>query len=599
MGIRTEMSSKTGTIFSEDVLKIEICGPHEDYLTIIDVPGIFRNHTEGITTKEDINLVNNLVRRYIKDKRTIILAVLPSNVDIATQEIIALAEEYDRLGERTLGVLTKPDLVTESNAKNSVCNLVSGKRMPLSLGYYIVRNRGADDGNKVEHNALEKMFQEEPWSALPSERVGIFALKKQLEALLAQITRREFPSLRKEVSEKLAECQKDLDTLGPARPTEKEQRGYLSAIARNFEGLTREALSAQYSHDRFFEKPETRLITLLVNLTGVFSDSFRQNGQIRHFKDIGSITPLSKAELSAAETFTFAPFEFHAYLRECFEEYGDINIDDYPELGGIVTEQIEIEEPQDGVMEWIKELYLQSRGVDLGTFSPDLLSVAFVEQSRQWEQMVRVYMGEVVRLIHHFMAKALRAVCADDDITKEIWSAIIDPVLERYKAGLEQGLLLVDIERYQRPFTLNRSFNEEVQVARGKRTKEMLRPKAWRNSKQYDEDKMVIHLDDVPHATTAKTNEQHLEEEIHDKLYSYYHLAVDRFMDNIFRQAVSYHLLYGPLSPLNIFSQGWVIDLDTEKLELMVGEKEATKRRRQILTKKRKDLKVALEILKA
>ena len=134
-------------------------------------------------------------------------------------------------------------------------------------------------------------------------------------------------------------------------------------------------------------------------------------------------------------------------------------------------------------MQWIKELHLQSRGMDLGTPGPDMLPAAFGEQSRQWEQIVRVYMGKVVRLIHHFMAKALRAVCADDDITKEIWTAIMDPVLRGYKSGLYQAILLVEVERYQRPFTLNRFFNEEMQAARGKRMREMLKPRTWRNAK--------------------------------------------------------------------------------------------------------------------
>lgn len=37
--------------------------------------------------------------------------MVPANVDIATQEIIQMAEDADQLGQRTLGVLTKPDLV--------------------------------------------------------------------------------------------------------------------------------------------------------------------------------------------------------------------------------------------------------------------------------------------------------------------------------------------------------------------------------------------------------------------------------------------------------------------------------------------------------
>ncbi len=38
-------------------------------------------------------------------------AVVPANVDVATQEIVQLAEDADPKGKRTLGVITKPDLV--------------------------------------------------------------------------------------------------------------------------------------------------------------------------------------------------------------------------------------------------------------------------------------------------------------------------------------------------------------------------------------------------------------------------------------------------------------------------------------------------------
>jgi hypothetical protein len=219
MGIRTDSSSNQGNIFSEDVLKIEICGSDADYLTVIDVPGIFRTPTEGVTTKDDIKLVENMVKRYIMDTRTIILAVLPSNVDAATQEILMFAEEYDRTGERTLGVLTKPDLVTERSAKEVVCSLVLGKRRPLTLGYHVVRNRGADDGDTFHYASAEEMFQGEIWNTLPKDRVGVQALRYRLSELLGAITRKEFPKLRKEVQMRLDECQKELESIGPARQT--------------------------------------------------------------------------------------------------------------------------------------------------------------------------------------------------------------------------------------------------------------------------------------------------------------------------------------------------------------------------------------------
>ena len=60
MGLRTPSNPDGQKAFSEDVLKIEKCGPNEDYLTVIDVPGIFRITTKGITTNEDKNLVRNM-----------------------------------------------------------------------------------------------------------------------------------------------------------------------------------------------------------------------------------------------------------------------------------------------------------------------------------------------------------------------------------------------------------------------------------------------------------------------------------------------------------------------------------------------------------
>ena len=47
-------------------------------------------------------------------------AVVPANIDITTQEIIQMAEDADPDGHRTLGVLTKPDLV-DQGAEEKVC----------------------------------------------------------------------------------------------------------------------------------------------------------------------------------------------------------------------------------------------------------------------------------------------------------------------------------------------------------------------------------------------------------------------------------------------------------------------------------------------
>ena len=126
MGLKDTGTSNSGTnTFSDDVLKIEIRGPKQQHLSVIDVPGIFRNTMEGMTTDSDIDKVRNIVNRYMQNPRSVILAVVPANVDIATQEILKMAGKCDIQGERTLGVLTKPDLV-DKGAENRVIDLVEG-----------------------------------------------------------------------------------------------------------------------------------------------------------------------------------------------------------------------------------------------------------------------------------------------------------------------------------------------------------------------------------------------------------------------------------------------------------------------------------------
>lgn len=202
MGIRPPDGAPDADLitFSEDILKIEINGPDQPALTVIDVPGIFRNPTPGLTTESDMALVTSMVKSYIKDPRTIILAVIPCNVDIATQDILKLAKDADPSGSRTMGVLTKPDLAPERAVQQNILDLIQGKRQDLKLGYCVVKNRGADDeGSTLQKRNDEEaaFFRQVPWSTITSSnRVGIEALKVRLRDLLMNISKKEFPTLK-------------------------------------------------------------------------------------------------------------------------------------------------------------------------------------------------------------------------------------------------------------------------------------------------------------------------------------------------------------------------------------------------------------------
>ncbi|KAK4225854.1 P-loop containing nucleoside triphosphate hydrolase protein [Podospora fimiseda] len=532
MGVRTDKNPGGSNTFSED----------------------------GVTTAKDRDLVRNMVTRYIKDSRTIILAILPCNVDVATQEILSLAEEHDKTGERTLGVLTKPDLVKERSGKAAVCSLVSGERKVLKLGYYVVRNRGGDEEDEDDDlDQREIMFQEEPWCRLPDDRKGIRALRRCLQDLLGSITDQAFPKIRNEIRNMLDDTEKSIQKLGPSRQTEREQQQYLVAVAGRFQSMMRAALDADYSSNAAFESDvELRLITMVVNITSRFNSAFSLSSQTYKFTDDSNTVPDDDA----------------AHNRATLDALNKIDISSFPELKKMLVTDWSTKNPAEGIMEWIANVYQQSRGIELGTFSPAMFASVFHQQSSKWPAL----------------AKHIRDVCGERRIADDILAGIMSDLLARYQHGLEQAMLLVEIERERKPYTLNHYFNSNLQKARGKRMQDYLVAKAKHNDN-------FINTNHVSTVITNKSNAEHAKEEIQETLKAYYKVASKRFVDYVYLQAVDHCLLSGSESPLRLFSEQWVLGLDSDKLAMIAGESRETTGRRDSLMKKVDVLKRAMEIV--
>lgn len=186
------------SIFSNDVLRIAMSGRNEEHLSVIDVPGIFKNTTAGFTTKSDIALVRKMVQGYMENPRSVMLTVIPANVDVATQEILELAHDVDPEGHRTLGILTKPDLV-DQGAEPRVVDMLAGRAQPLRLGWHLVRNLGqqqlSDSSLDRQHVENEFFRTKAPWCDIDKARVGTEALRVRLQNVLAAQIRREFPQV--------------------------------------------------------------------------------------------------------------------------------------------------------------------------------------------------------------------------------------------------------------------------------------------------------------------------------------------------------------------------------------------------------------------
>jgi hypothetical protein len=279
---------------------------------------------------------------------------MPCNVDIATQEILKLAQVADPDGTRTMGVLTKPDLATEAATQATVLDLVLGKRSNLKLGYFVVKNRSADDNTSTlaqRATSEQAFFMAPPWASA-SERCGIIALKARLRHLLTKISKQEFPHVKAEVEHQLRQGKANLETMGPTRADQSSQRLYLGKLATRFQAMTQAALNGYYAEDSMFkEEPELKLITKIIKLNEVFSNDFWNLGHQQHF----GVIPDEEGETIFGDRSTSVHFE--------------IPLAKYRELSSIIhTEDYQCPKPSNAsIMDLIRDVFESSRGPELGT----------------------------------------------------------------------------------------------------------------------------------------------------------------------------------------------------------------------------------------
>ncbi|KAE8549699.1 hypothetical protein EYB25_008223 [Talaromyces marneffei] len=525
--------------FSSNVLRLEICGPEEDHLSVIDVPGIFRNTTPGVTTKEDKDMVRGMVLEYMRNPRSIMLTVVPANVDIATQEIIDMAREVDPEGNRTLGVLTKPDLV-----------------------------------DKVRLDLEENFRLTAPWNIISKDRFGIRALKTRLQETVTANAREAFPHV-----------------LGAERDTQEQQLAYLLGIMASFQDITQKALSTNYSHSGFFDShTELRFATRIVNRNDNFStdmalwghkykfaqDSDEDNdsdSEVNHDDDDGMDDFLAPAEVAKLE------------IRK---------VSDVPDLEDLLhnMEIHDVITPRTQIRSWIENQYRNSRGFEIGTLNVTLISTTMKQQSDHWTSIAHGYISDVVTMTHRFILTALDIACPDDRVRRNLMSVLMERLLDRYKNAIDKVNFLLNVERSGTPLTLNHYLNSNIEKCRQKRFSSVVAKKTFNDNSHGK----VVRLEDITHQHHM-SNETHAVQEIHDILQSYYKVARKRFVDNICLHAVDYHLVTDPETPMGLFSPSFVGSLSKEQLEDIAGEEGALKRKRRQLGKKIKDLQEARKVL--
>ncbi|CAN0402515.1 unnamed protein product [Lampetra fluviatilis] len=209
---------------SKTLIELEVTSNSVPDLTLIDLPGIARVALAGQAVDIETQ-IKDLIRDHIDRQETINLVVIPCNVDIATTEALKMAQAVDPTGERTLGVLTKPDLMDEGTERNALL-VLQNQVFPLRKGYVLVKCRSQRDVEAQQTLAEASRVEAAFFKKHPifchvhngGKLTTTTVLAAKLTEELVDNIKRTLPKLRKDLAEKLREACAELESQGESVP---------------------------------------------------------------------------------------------------------------------------------------------------------------------------------------------------------------------------------------------------------------------------------------------------------------------------------------------------------------------------------------------
>ncbi|KAI9738202.1 MAG: hypothetical protein M1834_008700 [Cirrosporium novae-zelandiae] len=533
-------SSRRKPLLCEDVMTITVSKQSRGYFSIVDIPGLLRDGAS-----EDVALSYSLAKKYIKNKRAIVLAVVHAADATSNQEVLSLIHEQaaNKADLRTVGVVTKLDRV-ELGDQSPILELLSNRQLSyhfLKCGWFAVKNRSTKD---IENDITfatrdeneQSFFNEPPWCNIDKNFAGIGNLKQALSRRLHQKVREEFPVLIDEMRQKLSAAKLQLEEMGCARDNPRIQRIYLSNIQRTYETLTSDWLTGNY----------------LPGITGDHPSKLR-------YRVEGASDDFETIMCREGLRFSFRSME------QDLEEFRTLEPSSW--------EQELLNSP--GVYSWILKTCKDLRGKEPRFDAPyGTKQVLFREQTVAWEKLSYDYLNKVKQLVYDCNDVLWEEACPEMDVRRRIQAQLIIPMecaITRAYEELEK--LLEDknqVLQTRNPMVANHpsirdqlvAWNIEDWGRRGREGAPVSAPELANTLKVQGAMRTVLDL--------------------RDWLKAFGEVAMWRWIDDCLVQVVERHLL-SLRGPLRVFSADWVNGLSDAELDSLVGEDNETKERRKRL----------------
>ncbi|ORY60239.1 dynamin family protein [Pseudomassariella vexata] len=553
--------SMHGKTFSKDLLRVEITGPDRPHLTIVDLPGLIHSETKNQTVS-DVELIQDVVQTYMKERRSIILAVVSAKNDFANQVVLKLARLADKTGSRTLGVITKPDaLIPGSDSEAMYVSLAMNQEVEFRLGWHVLKNMDSETGISTlpERDANEdNFFSQGVWKELSPSTLGINELRSRLSHVLLGQIAGELPSLIDEIEAKSNACHERLEKLGQPRNTLDEQRLYLFHVGQSFQSLVKASIDGSYN-DSFFEDAQSqrgyqkRIRAVVQNLNQKFAKDIAEHG---HFREV-------------------------------------VKTETVPDVSTKVSEKV-TPITRDEFITHIQNLIQRTRGRELpGTFNPMIVANLFLEQSRPWEGIMRHHVQKVWDAAKDFLELVVAHI-ADGSTSKALLQEVFGPALDALLNTLNtKAVELLNPHQNGHPITYNHYFTEALQRARVERRKtQVASTLAKYLGISSDETttttvyiKQTVNVSELIGALTEQSEpdmDLFAASEALDCMNAYYKVALKRFIDDVAIEIIETNMIS---ALIDVFSPVSVYGMSPRLVARIAGESKDNATQRENLRK--------------
>ena len=354
----------------------------------------------------------------------------------ANQIVLKHCRTIDPRGERTLGLITKPDSLTEGTANQRTwLELAQNRDIYFELGWHMVKNRSELEIDKtfLQRNLIERaFFSKGAYADLPTACKGIEALRTRLSSLLHDHLKNELPKLRAELMEKLQDTTKEMDQLGVKRSTIPEQRMFLTEIGQRTQDILKSATRGYYDSPFFGPVDMKADVDSLENIR-----RFRAVVQHLNLKFSGTMhrrghkytIPSRKGNNDSSQE------------EKVHEDTADLP---HP-----------IKMTRNEAIDWVHRTLERSRGCELpGNFNPLIISQLFWEQSVHWKDLAQRHIDKVSTNCKAFVDVVLQEA-APSDIRARLSGFCVDSALEQSLQAAKDELDKIMADKGRHPMTYN------------------------------------------------------------------------------------------------------------------------------------------------